>query len=90
MRRMLNLELLSYNSTKSLNLQASLCLPGEAVQHPRMRGKRDTLTGSSTVATEISRKQMLVLESAGAKVDRMIDLGDLKDNPGGLTIERPK
>jgi hypothetical protein len=88
--KVLNLELLSYNFHESLNLKPLFVYLEKQVQASTDARKKGYIDRLYTVATEISRKQMLVLESAGAKVDRMIDLGDLKDNPGGLTIEPAK
>jgi hypothetical protein len=49
--------------------------------------KKEYMDRLYKVATEISRKQMLVLESAGQKTDRIIDLEEFKQNPGGFPLE---
>ena len=81
--RVLNLELLSYNFHESLNLKPLfLYLERQIISSGDPR-KKEYLDRLYKVATEISRKQMLVLEGAGQKTDRIIDLENLKKNPGG-------
>jgi len=85
--RVLNLELLSYNFHESLNLKPLFIYLEEKINatgDPRMKRYLDRLYN---VATEISRKQMLVLESAGQKTDRIVDFETLKQNPGGFPLE---
>ena len=85
--RVLNLELLSYNFHESLNLKPLfLYLERQIISSGDAR-KKEYLDRLYKVAMEISRKQMLVLESAGQKTDRIIDLENLKKNPGGVSVE---
>lgn len=85
--RVLNLELLSYNFHESLNLKPLFIYMNKLIQRSNDPGKADFQTRLFNVATEISLKQMLVLESAGAKVDRDIDFDAFKENPGGVPLE---
>jgi hypothetical protein len=85
--RVLNLELLSYNFHESLNLKPLFTYLDKQIRRSNDPGKADFQTRLYDVATEISRKQMLVLESAGAKADRDIDFEGFKENPGGVALE---
>jgi hypothetical protein len=49
--------------------------------------KKEYLDRLQKVGREITRKQLLVLEGAGAKFDRFIDLDSLKVNRGGMPLE---
>lgn len=85
--RVLNLELLAYNFHESLNLKPLFLYLERQIGSSGDSHKQDYLGRLYKVASEISRKQMLVLESAGQKIDRDIFLEDLKKNPGGLRLE---
>jgi hypothetical protein len=85
--KVLNLELLSYNFHESLNLKPLFLYIDRQIHGSRDAAKKDYLERLQKVATEITRKQMLVLEGAGTKFDRIIDLEALKANPGGIPLE---
>lgn len=85
--RVLNLELLSYNFHESLNLKPLFVYLEKQIVSSGDAHRKEYLERLYRVATEISRKQMLVLEGAGRKFDRVIDLGELKKNPGGFPLE---
>jgi hypothetical protein len=85
--RVLNLELLAYNFHESLNLKPLFTYLEKQIENSGESRKQDYLDRLYKVATEISRKQMLVLESAGQKTDRAIDLEGFKENPGGFPLE---
>jgi hypothetical protein len=85
--RVLNLELLSYNFHESLNLKPLFIYLERQVSSSNDPHKGDYLERLYKVATEISRKQLLVLESAGQKIDRDIDFENFKQSPGGLLLE---
>ena len=85
--RVLNLVLLSYNFHESLNLKPLFVYLDKQIQRATDPNKKDYQERLYKVATEISLKQMLVLESAGAKVDRDVDFDAFKDNPGGIPLE---
>lgn len=85
--RVLNLELLSYNFHESLNLKPLFLYIDRQIrlsQDPRRKEYQERV---QNVAAEITRKQMLTLEGAGAKFDRIIDLGALKTSPGGIPLD---
>jgi len=85
--RVLNLELLSYNFHESLNLKPLFVYLDKQIQISKDPAKKDYQLRLFNVATEISLKQMLVLESAGAKADMDVDLDKFKDDPGGIALE---
>ena len=85
--RVLNLELLSYNFHESLNLKPLFVYLDRQIQRSNDPARKDYQDRLYKVATEISLKQMLVLESAGAKADKDIDFDAFKDNPGGIPLE---
>jgi hypothetical protein len=85
--RVLNLELLSYNFHESLNLKPLFVYLEDKIGSSGDPHKKHYLDRLYKVATEISRKQMLVLEGAGQKTDRFVDLENLKQNPGGFPLE---
>jgi len=88
----LNLELLAYNFHESLNLKPlfldlkrriakSQRSAGSAAAKAELTDYQDRL---ERVAREIARKQMIVLEGVGKKVDRTVDL---TSDPEGSTLE---
>jgi hypothetical protein len=85
--KVLNLELLSFNFHESLNLKPLFVYIDKQIHASRGPDKQEQLDRLHRVATEITRKQMLVLEGAGAKFDRIIDLDSLKRNPGGIAVD---
>jgi hypothetical protein len=85
--KVLNLELLAYNFHESLNLKPLFMYLERQINSSNDTHKADYLERLNKVANEISRKQMMVLESVGQKTDRMIDLENFKENPGGFPLE---
>lgn len=85
--RVLNLELLAYNFHESLNLKPLFLYIDRQIRLSRDPGKKEYVDRLQKVAAEITRKQMLVLEGAGSKFDRIIDLDAMKANPGGLPLD---
>jgi hypothetical protein len=85
--KVLNLELLSYNFHESLNLKPLFLYINRQIRASQSPEKSEYLNRLQKVATETIRKQMLVLEGAGTKFDRIVDLDALKENPGGLALE---
>jgi hypothetical protein len=85
--RILNLELLAYNFHESLNLKPLFLYLERQVLESRDPHKKDYMGRLYRVASEISRKQLLVLEGAGQKTDRIIDLDNFKKNPGGFPLD---
>ncbi len=88
----LSLELLAYNFHESLNLKplfldlARRIRRAEAVapSGPGKAAYADYTARLENVAREISRKQMIVLEGAGKRFDRTIDLSE---DPDGTSLE---
>lgn len=85
--RVLNLELLAYNFHESLNLKPLFTYLERQINASADPHKKAYLDRLYKVAAEISRKQLLVLESAGQKTDRNIDLENLKQHPSGFPLE---
>ena len=85
--KVLNLELLSYNFHESINLKPLFIYFEKQIRASKEKAKGDYLDRVHKVATEITRKQMLVLEGAGRKFDRHIDLDSLAANPGGVALD---
>jgi len=88
----LNLEMLAYNFHESLNLKPLfeemrrrvVEAQGEA-QTPEARAENAAYVYRlETMAREIVRRQMIVLEGVGKRFDRTIDLAD---DPGGTSLE---
>jgi hypothetical protein len=85
--RVLNLELLSYNFHESLNLKPLFSYLERQIHSSNDPHRKEYLERLYKVATEVSRKQLLVLEGAGQKTDRIIDFEKFKENPGGFPLE---
>jgi len=88
----LNLEMLAYNFHESLNLKPLfeemrrrvMRAQGEA-KTPEARAENDAyLDRLESMAREIVRRQMIVLEGVGKRFDRTIDLAG---DPGGTSLE---
>ncbi len=86
--QLLNLELLAYNFHESLNLKPLfLHLEKTILAIPNERTRAAQLDRLESVAREVTRKQMLSLEGAGAKFEREVSLDSLKANPGGIALD---
>ena len=86
--QLLNIELLTYNFHESLNLKPLfLHLEKTVLAIKNTREKAMQLARLEQVARDVTRKQMLSLEEAGARFDRQIDLDSLKNSPGGLVLD---
>ncbi len=84
--RVLHLELLSYNFHESLNLKPLFMYIDRQIRTSNDRLKDDYFARVHKVAAEITRKQMLVLEGAGKKFDRVIALDSLEE-AGGIAMQ---
>ncbi len=88
----LSLELLAYNFHESLNLKPLFLDLSRRVRRAEAAAPTDAGKGIyqeytdrlQNVAREISRKQMIVLEGAGKRFDRTIDLSE---DPDGTSLE---
>lgn len=85
--KVLNLELLAYNFHESLNLKPLFVYLQKQIIRSSGADRAEFEERLVNVAREITHKQMLVLESAGAKADRFVDLGELKKTPGGILLD---
>ena len=85
--KVLNLELLVYNFHESLNLRPLFTHLKKQVAGSKDGAKQEYMERLDKAAREVVRKQMLVLEGAGKKFDRTIDLGTLRKTPGGIPLE---
>ena len=89
-RTVLNMELLAYNFHESLNLKPLFAYVRRHLGDPPASAQY--IARLETVAREVTRKQLLVLEEAGQKFDCTIHLKDLQSDPpsqsltlGGIT-----
>jgi len=86
--QVLNLELLTENFHESLNLKPLFLHLEREVNKIKIPAEReDYFKRLETVAREVTRKQMWVLEEAGKKFQRRIDLDTLRNTPGGLELD---
>ncbi|HLP16853.1 MAG TPA: hypothetical protein VK470_11375 [Bacteroidota bacterium] len=85
--KVLNLELLAYNFHESLNLKPLFIYLERQIKRSGGPEKTELEERLVSVAREITHKQMLVLEGAGAKADRIVDLTELKKTPGGIVLD---
>ena len=86
--QVLNLELLTENFHESLNLKPLfLHLQREITRLRDTTPRQEFQTRLETVAREVTRKQMWVLEEAGKKFQRRIDLDTLRNTPGGMELD---
>lgn len=85
--KVLNLELLAYNFHESLNLKPLFVYLEKQILSSQDPGRETYLRRLHKVAREITRRQMLVLETAGSKFDRVVDLSQLPQNPGGIQLD---
>ncbi len=85
--KVLNLELLAYNFHESLNLKPLFLYIDRQIRTSGDPARKEYSARLQKVAAEITRKQMLVLEAAGMKFDRFIDLDSLAASPGGLALD---
>lgn len=88
----LNLEMLAYNFHETLNLKPLFAEMRRRVMHAQEEAKTPEAQAESaaylsrleTMAREIVRRQMIVLEAVGKRFDRTIDL---TEDPSGTSLE---
>ena len=85
-KKVLNLELLAYNFHEALNLKPLFIHVAKQVNTSKDIHKQDYQQRLERVAHEVAHKQVMVLGSAGAIFDRVIDLENLRANPYGLSL----
>ncbi len=86
-KKILNLELLTYNFHEALNLKPLFIHLAKQVAASKDIHKQDYQQRLERVAYEVVRKQVMVLGSAGATFDKVIDLESLRANPYGMPLE---
>ena len=86
--KVLNLELLAENFHESLNLKPLFMHLQRAIgKIKEPAAKKEYLERLEAVAREVTLKQMWVLEEAGKKFERRIDLDSLRATPGGIELD---
>lgn len=86
--QLLNIELLAYNFHEALNLKPLFLQLEKSIRALKDGAEKSEQSERlERLAREVTRKQTLSLEEAGAKFDRQIDLESLKNSPGGLVLE---
>src|SRR5437868_15012140 len=73
----LNMELLAYNFHESLNLKPLFSYVQRQLVQSEQTSAKQYLNRLERVASDVTRKQLLVLEEGGKKFDRTIDLNAL-------------
>lgn len=86
--KVLNLELLAENFHESLNLKPLFTHLQRSIAKIKEPGaRREYRDRLEAVAREVTLKQMWVLEEAGKKFERRIDLDSLRATPGGIELD---
>src|SRR5215471_14500630 len=88
--KMLNLEMLAYNFHESLNLKPLFAHIERQIISSPDKEKADYVQRLNQVAREITTRQLVLLEQAGAKFSRSVDFEQLKSNPGGIELDPGK
>jgi hypothetical protein len=88
--KMLNFEMLAYNFHDSLNLKPIFNHIDRLVASTPEKEKGDYTKRLNQVALEITTRQLVFLEQAGAAFRRTVDFDKLKANPGGIELEPTK
>jgi hypothetical protein len=81
----LNMELLAYNFHESLNLKPLFSYVQRHLHE--QTSPKPYLARLEKVASDVTRKQLIVLEEGGKKFDRTIDLNALSRNPNGIVLD---
>ncbi|MGE5237060.1 MAG: hypothetical protein ACM3O7_11990 [Acidobacteriota bacterium] len=85
--RIVKLELLAYNFHDSLNLKPLFVQLENDIAKSASPTRREQMDRLETIAREVVRKEMVVLEGVGASADRTVDFDDVAKAPGGLELE---
>jgi len=88
--KMLNLEMLAYNFSESLNLKPLFSHMERQINTAGVSEKKDYKERLNQVAKEVTNRQMVLLEQVGRKFSRTIDFEKLRSSPGGLELEPEK
>ena len=82
--KVLNMELLAYNFHESLNLKPLFSYLKRQIDQSKDASAKDYGDRLEKVASDVTHKQMLVLEEDGQKFDTTIDLKKLREHPQDL------
>jgi hypothetical protein len=82
----LYVELLAYNFHESVDLKPLFSYVQRHLGSSEQMSAKLYLNRLEKVASDVTRKQLLVLEEGGQKFDRTIDLNALRDNPNGIVL----
>jgi len=88
--KMLNLEMLAYNFSESLNLKPLFAHMERQINTSAVSEKKDYKERLNQVAKEVTNRQMVLLEQVGRKFSRTVDFEKLRSSPGGLELEPEK
>jgi len=88
--KMLNLEMLAYNFSESLNLKPLFAHMERQINASAVSEKKDYKERLNQVAKEVTNRQMVLLEQVGRKFSRTVDFEKLRSSPGGLELEPEK
>jgi hypothetical protein len=83
----LNMELLAYNFHESLDLKPLFSYVQRHLASVEQASAKQYLNRLEKVASDVTQKQLLVLEEGGQKFDRTIDLNALRNNPNGIVLD---
>jgi hypothetical protein len=88
--KMLNLEMLAYNFSESLNLKPLFAHMDRRINTAASSEKKDYKDRLDQVAREVKNRQMVLLEQVGRKFSRTIDFEKFRASPGGMELEPEK
>ena len=88
--KMLNLEMLAYNFSESLNLKPLFAHMDRRINNAAGSEKKDYKERLDQVAREVKNRQMVLLEQVGRKFSRTIDFDKFRASPGGMELEPEK
>src|SRR5215467_2756721 len=88
--KMLNLEMLAYNFSESLNLKPLFSHMDRQITAASVSDKKEYMERLNQVAREVTNRQMVLLEQVGRKFSRTVDFEKFRASPGGLELEPEK
>jgi hypothetical protein len=88
--KMLNLEMLAYNFSESLNLKQLFSHMERQINTSAGSEKAGYKERLNQVAKEVTNRQMVLLEQVGRKFSRTVDFEKLRTSPGGLELDPEK
>jgi len=88
--KMLNLEMLAYNFSESLNLKPLFSHMERQIIASAGSERKDYKDRLDQVAKEVTNRQMVLLEQVGRKFSRTVDFDKLRSSPGGLELDPEK